>query len=113
MIFLYELKKTWVKRRGILLLMLALAAKIITVFYRSDLAYLDQTQEQNKGQFLQYMKTLEGAPTPEKTAYLAAQEAYFLAAQSDFGRANAEYAAGRMTKYDWVTAVAAYRAEAR
>lgn len=110
MIFLYELKKTWGKRRGILLLILALAAKIITVFYRTDTAYLDQPQEQNKGQFLQYMQVLEGALTPEKAAYLAAQEAYFLEAQSDFDRANAEYAAGRITKYDWVTAVAAHEA---
>ena len=108
MTLLYELKKTWVKRRGVLLLLLALAVKTVTVFLRSDFVYCSPVQEYYKAQFLAYMDILEGGLTPEKESWLAEKEAFFQVQKAAFEQANADYAAGSITKLEWVTAVAEY-----
>ncbi len=104
----WELKKIWLKRKGILLLMLAVICKAVTVFWRDDLAYISQAQENNKPQFLSYMDTLEGALTPEKEAYLAETEAYFLAEKARWEQCDADFVSGKITKPEWAAGVLAH-----
>lgn len=56
----YELKKIWMKRHGLIWLLLIVCIQIVASFTRYDAAYLNFDMESEKAYFLQYVQAYAG-----------------------------------------------------
>lgn len=110
MTVMYELRKMLLKRKGLLIIIAALALKIAMLDFSPKTVYVNFKMEDNRQVFNSYMEVLSGELNDEKARYIATEETNFSNIDAENDKIQTAYINGRLDDLAFIEFVSEYNA---